>query len=89
LAKSAAPVALQQSRILRMTQQGPGEIAGVDNGNPTNHESFKAKQHKAFHGFCLAVIKASRTPGEVRLDVRAEGLKSEPVVTTTIPPVAR
>lgn len=75
--------------LIRFSVEGPGEIAGVDNGDPTNHEPFKATQHKAFHGLCLAVIKASRTPGEIGLSVRAEGLKSEPVVITTISPVAR
>jgi beta-galactosidase len=75
--------------LIRFSVEGPGEIAGVDNGDPTNHESFKAKQHKAFHGLCLAVIQANRTPGEVRLSVRAEGLKSESVVITTLSPVAR
>ena len=59
--------------------EGPGTIAGVDNGDPTNHEPFKAAEHKAFHGLCLAVIKAARTPGEIRLSVTAEGLQSEPV----------
>ena len=75
--------------LIRFSVEGPGEIAGVDNGDPTNHESFKAKQHKAFHGLCLAVIKASRSPGEVRLSVSAEGLKSESVTITAIPPLTR
>ena len=62
--------------------EGPGTIAGVDNGDPTSHEPFKATRHKAFHGLCLAVIKAARTPGEIRLTATAPGLQSEPVVIT-------
>jgi beta-galactosidase len=62
---------------------GPGVIAGVDNGDPTSHEPFQAKQRKAFHGLCLAVIKAGRVPGEIRLTATAPGLRSEPVVITT------
>jgi beta-galactosidase len=67
---------------------GPGAIAGVDNGDPTNHEPFKATKHKAFHGLCLAVIKAARTPGEIRLSVTAQGLQSEPVAIITVSPAA-
>ena len=65
---------------------GPGTIAGVDNGDPASHEPFQAKQRKAFHGLCLAVIKAARTPGEIRLKATAPGLQSEPVVITTATP---
>jgi len=67
--------------------QGPGAIAGVDNGDPTSHEPLKATKHKAFHGLCLAVIKAARTPGEIRLSVTAQGLRSEPVAIITVSPV--
>ncbi|MEI6674426.1 MAG: glycoside hydrolase family 2 TIM barrel-domain containing protein, partial [Verrucomicrobiota bacterium] len=63
--------------------EGPGTVAGVDNGDPTNHEPFKATKHKAFHGLCLAVIKATRSPGEIRLKASAEGLQAEPVTITT------
>ena len=33
---------------------GPGEIVATDNGDPTNLESFKAKERNAFNGLCLA-----------------------------------
>jgi len=68
--------------------EGPGTIAGVDNGDPTNHEPFKATKHKAFHGLCLAVIQAARTPGEIRLSATAQGLQSEPVAILTVRPAA-
>jgi len=67
---------------------GPGEIAGVDNGDPTSHEPFKATTRKAFHGLCLAVIRAARTPGEIRLSATAQHLQSQPVAITTVSPVA-
>jgi beta-galactosidase len=59
---------------------GPGSIAGVDNGDPKNHEPFKgattaAAQHRAFNGLALVVLKASRTPGALVLRARAEGLQ--------------
>jgi len=62
---------------------GPGCVAGVDNGDPTNHEPFKGIQHKTFHGLCLAVIQAGRTPGEIRLSATAPGLQAQPVVISS------
>ncbi len=64
--------------------EGPGTVAGVDNGDPTSHEPFKATRRKAFHGLCLAVIKATRTPGEIRLSATGQGLQSAPVTITTV-----
>jgi beta-galactosidase len=57
---------------------GPAQIVGVDNGDPTNHEPFKATKHKAFHGLCLAVIQGQHAPGTVHLTATAGGMKSEP-----------
>lgn len=54
--------------------QGPAELAGVDNGDPTAHEPFRELRIKAFHGMCLVVVKAGRSPGEVRLTATAAGL---------------
>jgi beta-galactosidase len=64
---------------LRFRVSGPGSIAGVDNGDPTNHEAFKgatpdAATHKAFNGLCLVVVRAGRAAGEIRLTAAADGL---------------
>ncbi|UGU16195.1 DUF4982 domain-containing protein [Sinomicrobium kalidii] len=55
---------------------GPGKIAGVDNGDPTSHESFKAKNKKAFYGKCLVIIQSSGTNGEIRLTAKGDGLNA-------------
>jgi beta-galactosidase len=57
--------------------EGPATIAGVDNGDPTNHEPFKASQHKAFHGLGLAIVQAKDVAGNVTLKAESKGL--EPV----------
>jgi beta-galactosidase len=73
--------------VIAFGLEGPGTIAGVDNGDPTNHEPFKATKHKAFHGLCLAVVESTRSPGEIRLSATAPGLEAVPVVITTgVPP---
>jgi beta-galactosidase len=66
--------------LVRFRLSGPGVLAGVDNGDPINHESFKADRHKVFHGLGLAVVKAGRTPGEITLRAEAEGLEPARIV---------
>jgi beta-galactosidase len=51
-----------------------GRIAGVDNGDPVSHESFKAKQRKAFHGKCLLVIQSRDKSGIIQVKASASGL---------------
>ncbi len=80
---SAGNLCPNADNLVTFSLEGPGVIAGVDNGDPTNHEPFQAAKHQAFHGLCLAVIQAARTPGEVRLRAAAPGLSSEPVTITT------
>ena len=55
--------------------QGAASIIGVDNGNPTSHEDYKARQRLAFHGLCLAIIQSTRETGHIRMTARADGLK--------------
>jgi len=51
------------------------KLAGVDNGDPTNHESFQGPQHKAFHGLALAVLKScDDATGTVTLTALVDGL---------------
>ncbi|HAQ21748.1 MAG TPA: glycoside hydrolase family 2 [Prolixibacteraceae bacterium] len=54
--------------------EGSGAIVGVDNGDPVSHESFKAKQRKAFHGKCLVVIQSGELPGIIKLTASSHGL---------------
>jgi len=53
---------------------GEGFIAGVDNGSPISHESFKANQRKAFHGLGLAIIQSKGKAGRIVLTAVASGL---------------
>jgi beta-galactosidase len=53
---------------------GDAKIAGVDNGSPISHESFKASHRKAFHGLCLAVIQSGERSGKATLTATSEGL---------------
>lgn len=62
---------------------GPGFIAGVDNGDPVSHAPFKASWRKAFHGLALAVIQSSGKAGVVSLTATADGLRPASVSVRT------
>ena len=64
---------------IRFEVKGDAFIAGVDNGDPTSHESLKGSSMKAFNGKCLAVVQANETPGEVTFTAKADGLQEASV----------
>ncbi len=73
------------NHLVRFALSGGGSIAGVDNGDPTNHEPFKgptaaAAQHKAFHGLQMVIVRAPRSASALTLRAAAEGLA--PAATT-------
>ena len=66
--------------LIRFELVGPGSIAGVDNGNQISHESFKAKQRKAFHGMALAIVQSKQKAGRIVLRATSDGLTAGSVV---------
>ncbi len=50
-------------------------IAGLYNGDATNHESFQGRDHQAYHGLALAVLKSNdNVAGDSKLIASGEGL---------------
>jgi beta-galactosidase len=68
--------------LINFEIRGKGFIAGVDNGNQTSHEPFKANYRKAFNGMCLVVIQAKENPGSISLKATSEELESASVNIT-------
>ncbi|RAW00058.1 beta-galactosidase GalB [Pseudochryseolinea flava] len=65
--------------LVKFTLSDNIEIAGVDNGDPTSHDSFKATERKAFHGLALVVIRGKNRKGTAKLTATAEGLQSSTI----------
>ncbi len=63
--------------LIQFEVNGPAFIAGVDNGNPVSHESFKAPQRKAFNGKCLVILQNNGQSGAIELTATGNGLQSE------------
>ena len=61
--------------LVNFDVQGAAFIAGVDNGNQTSMESFKAPHRKAFYGKCLVVLQNNGERGDIQLNAVSEGLE--------------
>ena len=55
--------------------EGAAELVGLDNGKADSHESFKGASMRANCGLLLAVIRAKREAGDVKITVSADGLE--------------
>jgi len=62
---------------------GPGFIAGVDNGDEVSHDPFKADYRKAFNGLALAIVQTKEKAGDITFTVTSKGLKGATVVLKT------
>ncbi|HIJ70497.1 MAG TPA: DUF4982 domain-containing protein [Planctomycetes bacterium] len=63
--------------------EGRGQVACVGNGNPISHESYQAKQRKAFHGLCLVVVRSTKHNGNISLTANSDGLKEGEILLLT------
>ncbi len=64
---------------------GGGFIAGVDNGDENNHDSFKADYRKAFNGLALAIVQAKQKGGNISFTATSKGLQSATLLIQTKP----
>lgn len=60
--------------------KGPGEIAALDNGDPTSLEPFQNTTRRAFNGLCLAIVRSQDgATGAIELTARGVGLETATV----------
>ena len=67
---------------IQFSIEGEAVVAGVDNGNPVSHESFKTNKRKAFNGLALIVIQSKNKKGNVRVTAKSEGLQTASTILT-------
>lgn len=59
---------------IKFTIDGAGVIEALDNGNLSSHDMYKATEYAAYHGKCLALIKAKGSDGKITVKASAAGL---------------
>ncbi len=62
------------SNLVNFKINGEAFIAGVDNGDPVSHDSFKVDYRKAFNGLALAIVQAKEKAGKVSFTATSAGL---------------
>ena len=68
---------------MKFELSGPGEIVAVDNGDATSFESFQAKEHKAYNGLALVIVRTKAgAPGAITLKAQSDGLAGAEIVLT-------
>jgi beta-galactosidase len=61
---------------------GPGKIAGVDNGDPTDTTAYTSTTRKAFGGKALAIVQSTGQPGQITVTAISSGLTQGTVSAT-------
>lgn len=61
--------------LINFAIEGPGIIAGTDNGDPTDSVSLKKPQRKLFSGKALVVVQSEKISGNIIIKAISEGLK--------------
>jgi beta-galactosidase len=70
--------------LVKFALDGPGKIAGVDNGNAATVEPFQADYRKAFNGLALVIVRGERgKAGRVKIAATGEGLRAGETTVTT------
>jgi beta-galactosidase len=67
------------NNLVKFFIEGEGKLIGVDNGNPLDHNSYKADYRNTFNGLCLAILQSFEKPGKIKLTVRSEGFEEASV----------
>ncbi|QVY66045.1 glycoside hydrolase family 2 TIM barrel-domain containing protein [Polaribacter sp. Q13] len=62
--------------LIQFSIDGEATLIGVGNGDNFSHDSFQAKERKAFNSKCLAIIKTTKTAGNIQFTASSEGLES-------------
>jgi beta-galactosidase len=69
------------SNLIRFQVHGPGTLAGVDNGQQENAQSYQASWVPAFNGRALVIVRSTARPGSIKVTATSPGLAA---ASTTI-----
>jgi beta-galactosidase len=80
---SAGMIVPTANNAITFELEGDGQLIGVDNGDPSSHDSFQSDSRRAFHGLCLAIVRSTPNAGQIRLRAASPLLAAASVVVTT------
>jgi beta-galactosidase len=78
------------NNLVRFSIKGEGKIIGVGNGDPSSHEQDRyydtTAQRKLFNGKCQMILLSGKTPSNIHVDAKSEGLWTGSTDIFTIKP---
>lgn len=72
------------TNLLTARITGPGVILGMANGDVRDHTSSLDASHSAFRGRAQLLVQATKQPGNITLEVQADGIKADAVEIKTV-----
>lgn len=64
---------------------GPARLLGLDNGDSTDFEQYKATDRRLFSGKLMAIIASDATAGDIRIKASSMGLESAELTLRAVP----
>lgn len=64
---------------------GAGRLLGLDNGDSTDYDQYKALSRRLFSGKLMVIIGSTLEPGTIQFEVTSPGLKSKIVEFESLP----
>ncbi|GAB4333117.1 MAG: beta-galactosidase GalB [Bacteroidales bacterium] len=65
--------------LLEFYVSGAGSFEAVCNGDPTSLRPFHLPLMEAFSGKLVVIVRSGKTPGDIRLEVKGKGIKTETI----------
>jgi beta-galactosidase len=70
--------------MINIEIKGPGEIAGVANGNPQSLDPFVSNYGKLFYGKAMLIVRSKEfEAGKIDIEATSKGLKPGKISVTT------
>jgi beta-galactosidase len=73
------------SAEVQISVTGPGEIVATDSGSNTDHEPFRLSHRHLFAGRMIAILRATGSPGEIRVAASAPGMAGGAASVKAVP----
>jgi beta-galactosidase len=70
---------------LQFNIDGPGVIAGVDNADIKDIDTYAGNTRKAWKGRAMVVIKSTHDVGDIKLSVTSNGLEEKSIIIKSTP----
>jgi len=70
------------SSSVTFSVSGPGQLVGLDNGNPVDTTSYKGTSRSAFSGKVLAIVRSTGAAGTITINATSSGLTAGSVAVT-------